>query len=132
MPDNRWITITPCWVDQRSRVKGNTPAARMGEKDWRLMSTPQLLDMPIFLIPHQGDPVALPMKRKKCARHLCTLARSIPAGRWQRQRKQMPEIWWLSKDGRTESIPIPHTGYATASFYPVKPGVLMLERIDTA
>jgi len=76
--------------------------------------------------PKAGISVELPMLRKKWGR--------VIYAPWRDQyllidnsenTSKMPEVWWLSKNGQTALITIPHTGYQTAYFFPLKPGVLM-------
>ena len=99
-------------------------------RDWGMVAmqvpTPQQNNDPVLLVPPEGNPIALPILRKKWGH-------AIYAS-WRDQYllvddsgdvTEMPEIWWLFKDGRTESVPIPDTGYRTASFFPVKPGIVM-------
>lgn len=85
------------------------------------------LEWPVRYKPSKGNPVDLPILRKKWG--------SVLHAPWRNQyllietynnTSVMPAIWWLSKDGRTEAIPIPKTGYSSATFYPIRPGVLMI------
>lgn len=86
-------------------------------------------DEPMSYTPPKGPPVALPIMSAKRGRALYAPWRDqYLLIETYNQSSVMPAIWWLSKDGRTQAIPIPNTGYLSATFYPIQPGVLMIGR----
>lgn len=125
-PDQRSFKHYPCWVEGEPRARGMVPLRR----DWGTIvmgvPTPQQPNDPVLFIPPQGDSIVLPILRNKWG--------YVIYAPWRDRyllvddsanTTKMPEVWWLLKDGRTEAIPIPHTGYQSASFLPVKPGIVM-------
>ena len=87
----------------------------------------------LLLFPPKGSPVELPMRYRERGQW-----GSVLYAPWREQYLMiesynnndgvMPAAWWLSQGGRTESVNIPNTGYVSARFYPVRPGVLMVGR----
>lgn len=129
-PDYRTLIRYPCGM-KRSRPLGETFPLKSG---WGQLETGWFpdaakLEWPVRYTPTKGNPVDLPILRKKWG--------SVVHAPWRDQylltesynnTSIMPELWWLSKDGRTEAIAIPNTGYVSAMFFPVRPGVLMVGR----
>ena len=86
-------------------------------------------DQPLLYTPRKGPPRELPLLTKDWG--------EVLYAPWRKQyllsethgnSEIMPAIWWLSQDGSTQAIAIPNTGYLSASFRPIRPGVLMTGR----
>jgi len=126
--------IDPNFLEDNRIVRGRcgliTPDAYRArritlKKGWGILQNGDA-DQPLTYTPPKGQPVALPIKRAKRSSTLYAPWRDqyllIETGN---NSEVMPSIWWLAKDGRTDAVAIPYTGYLSAVFYPIRPGVLM-------
>lgn len=125
LPDNRIFKNVPCGAEHYDVLKEVQLNGSWGRLEVA-KPTAESVENPILFVPTKGDPVPLPMRRGKWDYGFYAPWRDqyllVGSGR---STVEMPEVWWLSKDGQSQALVIPKTGYHSASFIPVKGGVLM-------